>query len=121
MEKAYICSPLSGDEITNINNAIAYAKFVYQRCGMIPVMSHLYALILDDKDKAQRELGMSLGLEQILNSHHVWVFGDTITRGMDKEIKNALSLHRPIHHITDYQCRKILNEYGGKIIDGKVN
>lgn len=26
MEKAYICSPLSGNEKKNINNAIAYAN-----------------------------------------------------------------------------------------------
>ena len=36
MEKAYICSPLAGNKKENINNAIAYAKFVYHRCGMIP-------------------------------------------------------------------------------------
>ncbi len=28
MEKAYICSPLAGNEKQNINNAIAYAKGV---------------------------------------------------------------------------------------------
>lgn len=121
MKKAYICFPLSGDEITNIKNAVAYAKFIYQKCGMIPVMPHFYALILDDKDQAQRELGMSIGLEQLLNSHHVWVFGNTITKGMEKEIRNALSLRRPIHRISDHECKKILNEYGGKSIDEKVN
>ena len=51
MEKAYICSPLFGNEKENINNAIAYAKYVYHRCGMLPIMSHFYALIFDDTDK----------------------------------------------------------------------
>lgn len=121
MEKAYICSPLFGNEKENINNAIAYAKYVYHRCGMLPIMSHFYALIFDDTDKVQRELGISIGLGQILDSEHVWVFGNTITDGMGEEIRNAMSLNRPIHYVNDYQCKEILKVYGGKIIDEKVN
>lgn len=78
MEKAYICSPLAGNEKQNINNAIAYAKFVYNRCNMIPLMSHFYALILDDSDAIQRKTDISISIGQILNSHHLWVFGNTI-------------------------------------------
>ena len=66
MEKAYICSPLAGNKKENINNAIAYAKFVYHRCGMIPIMSHFYALIFDDTDKIQRKLGISIDLGRFL-------------------------------------------------------
>ncbi len=121
MEKAYICSPLSGNEKENINNAIAYSKFVYNRCGMIPIMSHFYALIFDDTDKIQRELGISIGLGQILDSEHMWVFGNTISDGMGDEIRKAMALKRPIHYIDDYQCKEILKVYGGKVIDEKVN
>ncbi len=121
MEKAYICSPLAGNEKQNINNAIAYAKFVYHRCGMIPNMPHFYALIFDDTDKAQRELGISIGLGQILDSEHLWVFGNTISDGMGEEIRKAMALNRKINYIDDYQCSEILKEYGGKIIDEKVN
>ena len=112
MEKAYICSPLSGNEKENINKAIAYAKYVYNRCGMIPIMSHFYALILDDTDKVQREIGISIGLGQILDSKHVWVFGNTITEGMGEEIRTAMGLNRLIHYIDDDQCREILKVYG---------
>lgn len=121
MEKAYICSPLSGNEKKNINNAIAYAKFVYHRCEMIPIVSHFYALIFDDVDKVEREIGISIGVGQILDSEHVWVFGNTITEGMDEEIRKAMALKRTIHYIDDYQCKEILKVYGGKIIDEKFN
>lgn len=113
-EKAYICSPLGGNETENINNAIAYAKFIYDRCGMIPIMSHFYALILDDKDAIQREIGISIGLGQILDSSHIWAFGETITPGMEEEIKKAKALKRKIHYIDDYQCSEILKKYGGR-------
>ncbi len=113
MEKAYICSPLSGNVKQNIARAIAYSKFVYEKCGMIPVMSHFYALILNDTVIEQRKLGMSLGIDMLLETTHVWVFGDTLTEGMREEIRTAVSLNRKIHYINDYQCYEILRKYGG--------
>lgn len=115
-KKAYICSPLHGDEKNNINNAIAYAKFVYERCDMIPIMSHFYALILDDNNKVQREVGISISLGKILDSEDVWVFGNTITEGMVEEIRKAMALNRNIHYVSDEQCKEILKKYGGKYI-----
>ena len=32
---------------------------------MIPIVSHFYALIFDDADKVEREIGISIGLGQI--------------------------------------------------------
>jgi len=113
MEKAYICSPLSGNTKENLKNAVAYARFVFDRCGMIPVMSHFYVLILDDDIEFERKIGTSLGLEMILDAKHMWVFGDTITLGMKDEIRLAESLKRVIHYVSDEQCEEILNKYGG--------
>jgi hypothetical protein len=78
-------------------------------------VSHFYALIFDDKDKVERKLGISIGLGQILDSQHVWVFGNTITDGMGDEIRKAMALKRPIHYIDDYQCKEILKVYGGNV------
>lgn len=116
MKNAYICSPLNDNEKTHINNAVAYAKFVYHRCGMLPIMPHFYALIFGDKYKLQKELGISIRLGQILDSEDIWVFGNTITEGMGEEIRKAMALNRKIHYIDDYQCGEILKEYGGKYI-----
>ena len=113
MEKAYICSPLSGNTKENLKNAVAYARFVFDRCGMIPVMSHFYVLILDDDIEFERKIGTSLGLEMILDAKHMWVFGDNITPGMKDEIRLAESLKRVIHYVSDEQCEEILNKYGG--------
>lgn len=113
MEKAYVCSPLSGNIKQNISNAIAYSRFVYEKCGMIPIMSHFYALILDDNDNVQRQVGISMGIDMLLSTKHIWVFGDTITEGMKEEIKTAVSLKRTIHYINDTQCKEIRKRYGG--------
>ena len=113
MEKAYICSPLRGDIKQNISNAIAYSKFIYQRCGMIPVMSHFYALILDDGVVDERKIGMSIGIDMLLDTTHLWVFGDKLTEGMEEEIRTAKSLKRKIHYINDHQCNEIIKKYGG--------
>ena len=111
MKRAYICSPLKGNIKQNINNAIAYSKYVYDRCGMIPIVPHLHALVLDDNDPVQRELGRSLGLDQLLTSSDVWVFGNTLTQGMQAELKTALQFKRTIHYVEDNECEEILREY----------
>lgn len=116
MKKAYICSPLRSNEKQDINNAISYAKFVYERCGMIPIMPHFYAFIFDDKDKSQKELGISISLGKILDCTDIWVFGNTVTKKMKQEIQNAKALKRNIHYITDEQCEEILKVYGGNYI-----
>ena len=120
MEKAYICSPLSGDVKQNIAKAIAYSRFVYEKCGMIPVMSHFYALILNDKKIEERRIGLSLGIDMLLETTHVWVFGDNLTEGMREEIRTAVSLKRNIHYINDYQCYEILRKYGGILNEKEI-
>ena len=115
MKRAYICSPLRGNIEQNIKNAISYSKYVYERCGMIPLVPHLYALVLDDNDPAQRELGRSLGLDQLLTARDVWVFGNILTQGMQAELKTALQFKRAIHYVKDDECEEILRDMQPKI------
>lgn len=79
--RGYICCPLSGDIEGNIKKAIAYAKFVYDRCEMLPIVPHLMALVLDDNDPAQRALGISLGITQLLTATDIWIFGEQRSSG----------------------------------------
>ena len=59
MHRAYICSPLGGNVSANIENAKRYARYALE-CGMAPFIPHFYALILDDSNKEERNLGMRL-------------------------------------------------------------
>ena len=57
MRRVYICSPLGGNVSANIENAKRYARYALE-CGMAPFIPHFYALILDDSNKEERNLGM---------------------------------------------------------------
>ena len=64
MDKVYICAPLrscaeEGMTIAdNIEKAKMYAKYALCECEAAPVVSHFFALMLDDNIPLERELGM---------------------------------------------------------------
>lgn len=60
MKKVYICSPLGGDVTANLERARQYARYVFS-CGAAPVVPHFYALVLDDGNPEERQLGMQAG------------------------------------------------------------
>ena len=57
MKKVYICSPLGGDVSANLERAKQYARYVFS-CGAAPVVPHFYALVLEDGNPEERQLGM---------------------------------------------------------------
>lgn len=105
MLRAYICSPLGGNVSANIENAKRYARYAFE-CGMAPFIPHFYALILDDSNKEERNLGMLAGLSMLWVCDEVWVFGDEITEGMREEIHIAESLKIDVRYISEYELRK---------------
>jgi len=85
----YICSRFSGDVTGNIANARKYSRFAVEQ-GYIPLATHLlFPQFLNDNDIAEREMGLHFG--NVLMSHcsEVWVFGESISAGMDAEIRRA--------------------------------
>jgi len=85
----YVCSPFSGDITGNIANARKYSRFAVEQ-GYIPIAPHLlFPQFLNDNDLTERELGLHFG--NVLMSHcsEIWVFGETISAGMNAEIRRA--------------------------------
>ena len=85
----YICSRFSGYVTGNIANARKYSRFAVEQ-GYIPLATHLlFPQFLNDNDIAEREMGLHFG--NVLMSHcsEVWVFGESISAGMDAEIRRA--------------------------------
>ncbi len=85
----YVCSPFSGDEVGNIAKARKYSRFAVEK-GYIPIAPHLlFPQFLNDSDLTEREMGLHFG--NVLMSHcsEVWVFGESVSAGMDAEIKRA--------------------------------
>ena len=99
----YICSPFSGDIEANTQKAIEYCKYAME-CGATPIAPHLlFPRFLDDTVPAERELGLSMGLELMDNCSALWVMGDTISSGMKAEIEYADKHGIPVEYISDIE------------------
>lgn len=85
----YICSPFSGAVDENIAAAQRYSRFAVDN-GYIPVAPHLlFPQFLDDNNPRERLLGLFFGTALMSKCAEVWVFGSTISAGMEAEIKRA--------------------------------
>ena len=92
----YICSPFRGDIAGNIEKARTHCKVALER-GYIPYASHLAFIdILDDNTPTERETALQAGLEMVRRCNQLWVFGDTVTEGMKREIEEASARRIPI-------------------------
>jgi hypothetical protein len=96
----YICSPYKGDVKVNVMRALHYCRFVLD-CGKFPVAPHCYLpRFMDDDDPAERELALSFGLRLLRRCREMWVFGDTISYCMSREIEAAKRHRIPIRYFT---------------------
>lgn len=115
MKPVYICAPLGGTpkEIErNIANARIYSEYALQ-CGCLPLTPHFFALILDDNVPEERELGRKAGLNMLLISQELWLFGQDVTKGMQIEIDYCKTVNKKIKKIKNGEIKKKL---GGKRI-----
>ena len=86
MKFVYICSPYRGDIENNIRKAREYCKMAIKEDCM-PICPHIYfTQFLDDNCPDDREKGMELGLDLLSCCEEIWVFGDDVSDGMQKEI-----------------------------------
>jgi hypothetical protein len=101
MPKVFICSPYAGDIESNIKKARLYCKFAVDN-NYIPFAPHLlFPQFLDDTVSAERELGIFMGTVYMDDCREIWVFGDRITNGMNKEICRAKRRGLVIRHFTE--------------------
>ena len=85
----YICSPFSGDVEGNIASAQRFSRFAVDK-GYIPIAPHLlFPQFLNDNDPKERQLGLFFGNALMSKCAEVWVFGSSISAGMEAEIKRA--------------------------------
>lgn len=85
----YICSPYAGDTAANVDNARRYCRFAVDT-GYIPIAPHLlFPQFMNDSDIEERKQGLFFGLILLSKCSEMWVFGDTISSGMQQEIDYA--------------------------------
>ena len=111
IKRVYVCSPVKGDQDDpmiikdNLARAVLYSKYVYDK-GYFPMCPHVYienATGLNEADNpADRKGAIRLGLEMLLLSDELWVFGckeGEESSGMKKEIEEAKKRNMPIYII----------------------
>ena len=102
----YICSPFAGDTEYNVNRALGYCRFAVSQ-GCIPLAPHLhYPQFMDDSDKESREMGLSFALILLSKCDELWVFGDTVSAGMRREIARAKRRGMPIRYYNS-KCKEV--------------
>lgn len=96
--KVYVVSRYAGDIENNVLSAIRYCKFVITQ-GKMPIAAHLlYPQIVDDNVPAEREIGTMFGIALLEVCDEVWCFGKEPSSGMEREIKEAKRLGKPIKY-----------------------
>lgn len=94
-KKVFICSPFRGDMEGNARKAAVYSRMACDR-GYLPIAPHLlFPQFLNEGIEAERQLGISMGMELLLDCEEVWVFGKA-TEGMQAEIAFATEQRKKI-------------------------
>ena len=83
----YVCSPYRGNINENVINARKYSRFTFDEKN-IPITPHLlYPQFINDNDLFERNIAIhKINYVLIGLCKKMWVFGDVITEGMEREI-----------------------------------
>ena len=104
----YICCPYSEDIERNIQNAIIYSRFAVEQ-GYIPIAPHLlFPQFLDDSNPSERRLGLFFGNVLMSKCSEVWVFGNSISAGMEAEIRRAKWKNYRLRYFNE-NCEEVID------------
>ena len=104
----YICSPYSGDVEAHTASARHYCRFAVDS-GCIPIAPHLlFPQFMNDTDPKEREMGLFFGNALMSKCSEVWVFGSTISAGMEAEIKRARWKNYRLRYFNE-NCEEVEN------------
>lgn len=102
----YICSLLSGDIEGNQAKARAYCRFAVDS-GYIPIAPHIYfPQFMNEHSPKERNLALFMDTVLLTKCAELWVFGDSISKGMSVEIEKARRKGQPIRHFTE-NCTEV--------------
>ena len=94
----YIASPFAGDPERNTERARGYCRLAVSK-GYIPLAPHLlYPQFMDDDDRESREKGIFFALVLLGKCDELWVFGERVSEGMEREITKAKKRNMPIRY-----------------------
>lgn len=106
MKLIYVASPYAGEVKQNIKFAELACRMVMNRGHAFFAPHLIYPHFLNDDDPLQRQTGQDMGLAVLEKCDELWVFGDRISPGMEREIQKAESLGIPSVHIPALDCEE---------------
>ena len=102
MPLVYICSPYAGEVEKNTERAKLYSRFAVMERNAIAFAPHLLLpLYLSDDEPEERELALFMDIVFLGKCNELWVFGETITNGMQREIDKAKKRRMTIRYFTE--------------------
>ena len=102
----YICSPLSGDMDANQEAARRYCRYAVDS-DYIPIAPHIYfTQFMNEHSPKERNLALFMDIVLLSKCAELWVFGDTISKGMSMEIEKANRKGQPIRYFTA-ACKEV--------------
>ena len=102
----YVCSPLAGNVQENQKAARRYCRFTVDR-GKIPVAPHLlFPQFMDDENQTDRALTIFMDIVLLSKCSELWVFGNTVSKGMSAEISYARRKGKMIRWY-DSDCKEV--------------
>ena len=99
----YVCSPYSGDVEANVRKAREHCRYAKNQ-GCIPLAPHLFLPQFID-ERTERDLALFMDIALLSKCAELWVFGDVISSGMQKEIEYARRKRKLIRYFTE-NCRE---------------
>lgn len=95
----YVCSPYAGDVERNILQARRCCRYAADH-GCIPLAPHLFLPQFLD-EKTERNLALFMGIALLSKCAELWIFGETISQGMELEIRYAQKKGKTIKYISE--------------------
>lgn len=96
----YISAPLSGNVLAHQAAVRRYCRYAVD-AGYIPIAPHLlFPQFMNQADKQERDLALFMDTILLTKCDELWVFGETISKGMSIEIEKARRKDKPIRFFT---------------------
>lgn len=106
--RVYICGPQGNGAERETEAALMCCRFaVSHQC--VPVAPQLYYFrFLNDFDYRERRLEMKFRLKDLKCCDEVWVFGERISEGMEKELTFAARKGKHIRWFTNTEINEVM-------------
>lgn len=103
MKLIYVASPYAGDVKKNIEFAKKACRHVMNEGHAFFAPHLLYPQFLNDKNPAERQAGLNMGLAILTRCDELWCYGGRISPGMLLEIQEASRIGIPIRRVMEQE------------------